>query len=101
MSQVLFDTQFRGHWVDVMSGWDPPLGYYHLTIFNLDDDEGPPEVLWSGLDRLGFCRTLSKIQEALESLGITPPPEFFDIIDRKEGNISYRWDGTKWTVRNI
>ena len=75
MSQVKFRTEYKGKQAEVMSGWDPPLGYYHLTIFDTDP-EAEEEIIWDGLNELGFSRKLASVQVKLYSLGITPPPGF-------------------------
>jgi hypothetical protein len=47
MSQIKFNVEFEGKKAEVMTGWDPPLGYYHLTIFDTDP-EAEDEILWDG-----------------------------------------------------
>jgi hypothetical protein len=96
MSQIKFKTLFNGKKAEVMTGWDPPLGYYHLTIFDTDPN-AEEEVLWDGLDLMGFCRKLDTIEKKLAELGIEAPPGLLELIDRREGNVIYRYDGTRWS----
>lgn len=95
MSQIKFLATYNGKPAEVMAGWDPPLGYYHLTIFDADPN-AEEELLWDGLGNMGFCRSLNKIKTTLESLNIEAPPSLLDLIDRREGNVVYRWIGDKW-----
>jgi len=95
MSQIKFRTEFQGKAAEIMAGWDAPLGYYHFTVFDADP-EAEEELLWDGLGNLGFCRKLDTIRETVDTLGLEPPPEFYDLIDRREGNVIYNWDGEQW-----
>lgn len=95
MSQVRFETEFKNKPAEVVSGWDAPLSYYHLTIFDTDP-AAPEEVFWSGLDVLGFTNDIDTIRNTLEkTLNINPPMGFYDLILRHEGNVIYYWDFTK------
>jgi hypothetical protein len=95
MSQIKFNVEFEGKKAEVMTGWDPPLGYYHLTIFDTDP-EAEDEILWDGLGSMGFCRKLDRIEKTLADLGIEAPPGLLSLIDRREGNVVYKHDGNKW-----
>jgi len=101
MSQVKFNTTYKGLPAQVVSGWDRPLGYYHLTIYNvrLDADE---DVLWDGLSKLGFCRDIKLLREVIEGLGIKPPPDFYERVALNEGNVLHSYSESKgWTVRRL
>lgn len=87
MSRITFDAEYNGEIVEVVTGWDRQLGYYHLTIYNQDEDP-----IWCGLDHLGFCRDISKIEHHLHSLVTNIPPGTIDLIDQREGNVDYQWD---------
>jgi len=95
MSQIKWKIEYKGKQAEVMTGWDPPLGYYHLTIFDLDPN-AEDELLWDGLGNLGFCRKLDTIRKTLDDLGITCPPGLFELIDQREGNTIYRWEDDEW-----
>jgi hypothetical protein len=90
MSQINFKAN-KGD-VKVITGWDPPLGYYYLTI--LKDDE----TIFDGFDMLGFCREIKKLEHLIRDLGIEIPPETLALIDRREGNVIYEYNGTSWNV---
>jgi hypothetical protein len=97
MSQIFFKTTYLGKNCEVMTGWDPPLGFYHLTIFDPNaSDDADTDVLWDGLDRLGFCRDIKNIEKAFQNLNINPPDEIYTLIDKKEGNVFYKWDSNQW-----
>jgi hypothetical protein len=98
MSQVKFKAKYKGEDVEVVTGWDPPLGYYHLTIFDADN-----KAVFDGFDILGFCRKLNMIKEVMNTLGIQVPPETLDIVDRREGNVVYNWNGelSIWTKKTL
>ncbi len=95
MSQIKFDTRYQDKDVEVVTGWDPPLGYYHLTVFD-KDPETEDEIVYDGLGLLGFCRTLKTVKQALLELNIEPPPETFDLVEKREGNVIYKWSGEGW-----
>jgi hypothetical protein len=95
MSQIKFYVEFNGKKAEVITGWDPPLGYYHLTIYDTDPN-AEEEVLWDGLGSMGFCRKLDSIEKKLAELGIQAPSGLLKLIDRKEGNVVYKHDGKTW-----
>ena len=83
MSQVRFRTTFqdkeesRAHRaVVVVAGYDRPLDYYHLTIFDILDEDADP--LWSNLDHFDFneLRTTVPLRKVLDDLKIQTPPNF-------------------------
>jgi hypothetical protein len=94
MSQIKFNALYEGKPAQVMAGWDRQLGYYHLTIFDLDP-KAEEEVLWDGLSKHGFCRNLNTIRDTLDDLGITPPPGLYYLVEEREGNVIYVWDASK------
>lgn len=71
-----------------MLGWDRQLSFYHLTIFDKDDQE----VLWDGLTHIGFCRDINTFKEHLHSLVTQIPPDTLKLVDEREGNVDYRWN---------
>jgi len=91
MSQVKFKANYKGEDVEVVTGWDPPLGYYHLTIFDADN-----EVVFDAFEIIGFCRELNKLNILIKDLSIKIPPETLEIVFRREGNVIYKWNGESW-----
>jgi hypothetical protein len=100
MSQIKFDTRYKDRDIEVVMGWDPPLGYYHLTVFD-KSPSAEDEIVYDGLGKLGFCRQLDKIKQAVVSLNIEPPPEAFELVEKREGNVVYRWNGKEWNRRDF
>jgi len=95
MSQVRFKTTYEGKNVEVMAGWDNPLQYYHLTIFNLDDPD--EEVIFSGMDHWGFStKSPDRLHEQLQMMGIESPVGFAERVQKKLGNVFMTWDGENW-----
>lgn len=73
--------------IEVMSGWDRPLGYYHFTIFNLDPKGD--ETVYSCLDEPGaecFVKHLDKWKNKLKEFGIEAPEGFWERAELKAGN---------------
>jgi len=88
MSQVSFDTNANGQKVVVTAGWDVPLQYFHMTITALDDNGDDMAIMWCNLhQKKAFPKTTEAYRATLDSLDITPPPNFWDIVHRQEGNV--------------
>jgi len=103
MSQVKFRTKYEGKPVEVVGGYDRPLDYHHLTIFDLDP-EAEEETVWSCLDHEAFpfgMRTTRVAQEVLNKLGIEPPEGFWEQCERKLGNVLITWDGESWSQQEF
>lgn len=93
MSQVSFKTEYMGVPVEVVSGWDQPLQYYHFTIFDLRPD-ADTEYIYSCLDEKNCfsTKTTERWQKKLEQMGITAPPGFWDIAENKNlGNSIFKY----------
>jgi hypothetical protein len=88
MSQVKFNSEFKGKPIQVMGGWDPPLRHFFLTIYDLTQEE-EEDILWATLDTepTGGTQTLEPLQKQLEKMDIEPPPGFWECILKKEGSI--------------
>jgi hypothetical protein len=98
MSQVKFQTTYKGKRAEVMAGWDVPLKYYHLTVFNLDAEDDEDECFYSGMDDNPFSvKTIGPLKVKLAQLGIEAPDGFWERAERKEGNTFYTYiDGVGW-----
>lgn len=102
MSQVSFRTTYDGHNVEVVGGWDRPLNGYHLAIFNLDVGEDDEQTLWCNLDLSPTSRAFPSSTEPhrkqLASMGIAPPPAFWELTELREGNVFHRFnpDTRQW-----
>lgn len=96
MSRISFKATYEGREVEVVGGYDRPLDYYHLTVFNPEDDD--EECAWSGLDHLDFSqmRTLDYAKKQLESMGINPPDGFWERCEKKDGNVFHDWQCGEW-----
>lgn len=96
MSRVSFKTTYEGREVEVVGGYDEPLRYYHLTVFNPPEDD--EECAWSDLDHFSFdqMRTLDYAKKQLDSMGIKPPDGFWELCEHKLGNVFWGWQDGKW-----
>ena len=85
MSQVQFFTK---EGLEIIGGWDHPLLYFFLTIFDADG-----ESIWSNLDHFAIdeLTTTTALRRVLVEQDISPPEGFWDIVERKEGNFIYKW----------
>jgi hypothetical protein len=97
MSQVKFRAEYKGKPVIVVGGYDRPLSYYHLTIFDMDDDSDQ-DVVWSCLDGSDpfEVKSVEPLKEVLTKFGIEPPEGFWEQCSRKEGNVFHYWNGEQW-----
>jgi hypothetical protein len=87
VSRIAFQAEYEGQPAEVVVGWDRRLGYYHITIYDLKD-----EILWDGLEHLGFCRDISTIERHLNSLVTPIPHNTINLVGEREGNVDYRWN---------
>ncbi len=101
MSQVTFTAKFNDRAVVVTGGWDALMQYYHFTIeyvapdFDSDIDSGfdSDEVseggmLYSNLDtEAPYKQDNDEYKEQLRIRGIEAPEGFWEMIERKEGNV--------------
>ena len=112
MSQVSFTTQHSDRDVCVTGGWDRQMQYYHFTIeyaapdFDSDIDSGFDSdefqeggVLYSNLDtEAPFKKDNEEYKAQLHIYGIEAPEGFWEMIERKEGNVLVEYrieaDGT-------
>ena len=99
MSQVIFDSTHEGRRVSIMAGWDHPLQYFFLTVFNLDADEDTEsDILWGTLghpdprDKEGTER----IREQLKIMNLEPPKGFWDLLHRQERNVIHVYEEGVW-----
>jgi len=89
----------EGTTVEVVSGWDPPMGRLFLVIYRLDGRGGRDvETLYSNLDASGYgpasedaatgAESLSSIKRRLRDFAIEWPEEWMDDIgyDAEVGN---------------
>jgi hypothetical protein len=97
MSQVKFKSECRGKPVEVMAGWDRPLGHYYLTIFDLSPD-AEEETLWSTLDALpgGGASSVTPLFGQLYTLGIQEPDGFWEQVQKQDGNVVTSHVDGKW-----
>jgi len=113
MSQVSFKSTAehdgRRVNVEVVGGWDPPIGYYHLTIFFVDeeDKEKYGECLFSNLDHVNWMmkhRTIDSINDfttVLKGYNIDSIPAGFLLrCSYKDENVFYFYksDTKEWVV---
>ncbi len=97
MSQVTFRTTYKGKRAEVMAGWDNPLRYYHLTVFNLDAGDDDDECFYSGMDADAFSvKTIGPLKGKLAELGIDPPAGFWEQVEPKRGNVFVRYANGEW-----
>lgn len=79
MSQHNFVTTHDTRPVNVILGWDRPLGQYFLVIERLDaTDDDSDDILYSNLnERDPFSKDLSFFKKKLEELTIQAPDRMF------------------------
>lgn len=88
MSQINFKAEYKGQVVEVMTGWDHPLQYYHLTLF---DSNG--ESIWCNLDQpQAFPKSLATIKNWLSGLEIQAPIGLWKLIEKHERNVNYVYE---------
>jgi hypothetical protein len=97
VSQVKFRSELGGKPVEVMAGWDRPLGHYYLTIFDLSPD-AEEETLWSTLDAMpdGGCPSVTPLFGQLYKLGIQEPEGFWEHVEMRDGNVVTTHVDGKW-----
>lgn len=102
MSQVTFKTEYRGKPVEVVAGWDHPLGGFFLTVFNTDPN-AEDEYVYSNLDdkhltdSMGFTRTTLYFRGVLAKMSIESPAGFWELVEQKENNVCHVFCDGKWT----
>lgn len=102
MTQHIFNTEYQGRPVRLLSGWDRPLRAYFLVIEFAGDEEEDESYLYSNLSdpnlitTLGMCRDLAYFQEVLGGFGIVVPESMLSQIEldqlRNTGNAVTHWD---------
>lgn len=102
MSQVKFKAECRGRPVEVMAGWDRPLGHYYLTVFDQSED-AEEETLWSTMDVMpgGGCESVGPLAKALIELGIEEPDGFWDHVKLQEGNVFTVYADGEWRRHDL
>ena len=75
--------------MEVMSGWDPPLRCYFLSVFDKDG-----ESIYDGLNEINpFTRgqDLETIKNDLINLQIDAPEGFWECVSKKEDGSTVIW----------
>lgn len=86
---------FVARQVEVMAGWDRPMGEFFMTVFDLAPVNEDEEVLWSAMynpkaeDRMGTTRLRAKLTE----MGIVAPAGFWEKVEKREGNVQHQFGG--------
>jgi hypothetical protein len=105
MSQVKFESQLAGKRVAVLSGWDPPLRHYFMTIYLLDEPaEEVDDIVWSTIKAPSDADSLGtqRLKQQLTAMGIDVPVGFWERIERREGNIRYSFaPPNEWRTSEI
>ena len=102
MSQHFYTTTSSGIPVEVMLGWDRPLGHFFMVVRLLQlPHAGADEILYSNLHQPdAFSLTLDDFREALYDMKIDVPQKMFDQVAEdqlnRRGNrvVSYSADGS-------
>jgi hypothetical protein len=98
---VKFRSALGGRFVDVMGGWDRPLQEFFLTVFDLEcAEDADTDVIWSNIDDPSEAdrRGTDRLRAKLKAFGITPPTDFWEQVERREGNITHVYtDDGGWT----
>lgn len=96
MSQVKFETIYDGKNIEVVGGYDPPLNFYHFTIYNLDQED---DIIWCNLSQyMAFPTNNDRYKELVKEMGIEVPEGFWELCEKKKGNVFYQWDGESWEI---
>ncbi len=97
MSQVNFrGTTKDGIPIEVQGGWDPPLEYYHFTIFDVSNED-EEEILYSCLDEdIEMFQSNEHHKATLARFGVEAPEGFWERCDRKLGNVCFGIKDGKW-----
>lgn len=101
MSQVQFSATLAGNIpVDIMAGWDHPLRYFFLSVFDLRED-AEAETLYSTIDDPSpeDSRSTARLQRKLDALGVTVPRDFWAIVERRERSVQYMFVDDRWDRR--
>ena len=99
MSQVFFNCECKGQRARVQAGWDRPLQYYHLTVFNLDADEDDDEsCFYNDLDDPNCFakKDVEQLRPILDALGIEAPEGFWERCAQQLGNVFFEYVDGKW-----
>lgn len=85
MSQVTFwGTDRTGQRVEVLAGWDEPMRWFFLVVFNTDG-----ETLYTNLDHPApaeLGRDTRAFRHVLQTRGVDAPEGFWERVERREGN---------------
>lgn len=101
MSQVKFETTYKGKPVEVMAGWDNPMQHFYLTVFDLDGD-ADEETVWDTLmhpDNRDGTGT-ERLDAQLATMSINVPEGFWEKVRLKEGNRMHVHMGDAWHTRS-
>jgi len=98
MSQIRFTAPSSRGPVEVVGGWDVPLRYFHLTVYSATKPGVEEEAIWCNLDQISaFPRDNKGYKGVLADLLITPPPGFWEEVEKREdGGTIKVWDGKTW-----
>jgi hypothetical protein len=96
MSQVSFKTVLDDSNIEVVGGYDRPLDYYHMSIFNLDVGEFEEDVVYCNLREEIFPVYPDFYKRVLGEMGVNVPDGFWERCCRKEGNSFYKFRDGKW-----
>lgn len=102
MSQHFYTTSSSGNPVEVMLGWDRPLGHFFLVVRLLQlPHAGADEILYSYLQQQdAFSLTLDDFRAALDDMKIVVPETMFEQVAEDQLNrisnrvVSYSADGS-------
>jgi len=80
--------------VEIMTGWDRPLGYFFLTIIDGVDKDGEDNTVFCNLDKYPFPggMTVIQVEKELNERNIKYPASMFNDLHgdmrRDVGNLS-------------
>lgn len=107
MSQHILNTTMGLDPVQVLIGYDRPLGHFFLVVTRLHAAEDEDDLIYSNLDDpiAGLARDLNRYRDILNDLGIVVPETMLtnvlqDAVDRAGNKIVlYQIDGS-WSPLN-
>lgn len=90
MSQISVESIYKDVPVHVVGGWDQ--GQYFLVVF---DGDNP---VWTDADYFSKneLQSIEPIQNAIQKLGISTPPGFWEKFQQKNTNACWAFVNNQW-----
>lgn len=83
MSRISFHTTYQDQEVEVVGGWDNPLGTFFLDVIKDDDEDN---LVYSSMNELDNP-SIEELSRILSNLNIFVPENFWAMISKRQGNV--------------